>query len=79
MTCTKCNHNISGCPVEVVEVCPHCDAENVYTNYCADLLGYRVTCKECGASILLCDECFHADDNKNGYCDWHDGTCFRDK
>lgn len=63
---------------EAVEGCPHCMTENVYPNY--DVVGnnYTAVCKNCGEEIMLCDECFHADDNREHKCDWteKDG-CFR--
>ena len=33
-----------------------------------------------GESILLCDECLHADDNPGQRCDWDENTgrCFRE-
>lgn len=71
---------------ECVEVCPHCDCENVFKNYDAVANNYKATCWNCGAIIMLCDECLHADDNKSMRCDWHGryagnkivyGKCFR--
>lgn len=61
---------------EIVEVCPHCDAENVQM-WNVDTMGFVTTCSECGKKILLCDECMHRDDNVLCRCDWWDGKCFR--
>lgn len=72
---------------ECVEPCPYCGKENIYQNYDAAAHGYKAFCQECGAEIMLCDECLHADDNPGGRCDWHElygklgdevrGICFR--
>ena len=70
---------------EAVEICPHCDSENSYPNYDTDKLGYVVICKTCGKKMMLCDECLHAPDNTDQFCDWHGrqskeyeiGICFR--
>lgn len=70
---------------EAVEMCPYCEAENVYRNWDAEKQGYVATCHSCGKKIFLCDECKHADDNPSGRCDWHGeehdgkeyGCCFR--
>lgn len=66
---------------EAVEVCPHCDSENIYPMWNVEKTGYIVTCKHCGKEIFLCDECLHAADNKTGKCDWQKiercGKCFR--
>lgn len=66
---------------EVVEVCPHCGAENVYPMWDVNVNGYVAVCEDCGAEIMLCDECFHAEDNPNRFCDWCEtecgGKCFR--
>lgn len=62
---------------EAVEVCPYCDAENVYPNYNVDDSGFVVKCKSCGKEIFLCDECSHHEDNPSCKCDWCGGSCFR--
>ena len=71
---------------EAAEVCPHCEAENVYPDWDVDAKGFVATCHECGSEIFLCDECLHADDNPAGKCDWRQGrdeagreygVCFR--
>lgn len=66
---------------EAVEVCPHCDSENVYPMWDVKVNGYVAVCKHCGKQIMLCDECFHAEDNLNQNCDWCatkcGGKCFR--
>lgn len=61
---------------EIVEVCPHCGAENVQ-QWNVDTMGFVSTCDECGAKMLLCDECMHRDDNEAMRCDWCGGKCFR--
>lgn len=71
--------------LECVEVCPHCGNENVYENIDPVAVGYKMVCNSCGAEIMLCDECMHADDNPCGKCNWHEeirdgkkvGVCFR--
>lgn len=64
-----------------VECCPHCGHENEYLMWDATQDGYTVKCNYCGEEILLCDECFHADDNLSMRCDWKKnkcgGYCFR--
>ena len=66
---------------EAVEVCPHCDSENVYPMWNVSVNGYVAVCKYCGEEIFLCDECFHSEDNINKNCDWRKakcgGECFR--
>ena len=64
---------------EAVEACPHCGNEH-YEKDWSPKKGYRARCMHCGESILLCDECLHADDNPNQACDWDKktGKCFRD-
>ena len=71
---------------EAVEVCPFCEAENVFANWDVKKQGYVATCWQCGREIFLCDECLHADDNTGKRCDWHsvqtkdkliEGHCFR--
>lgn len=72
---------------EAVEVCPHCGMENVYPNWNVEKQGYEAVCQHCGKKIMLCDECRHADDNTEHWCDWceifsDDGSrsfCFRMK
>lgn len=64
---------------EAVEMCPHCMEEHLESNWFAEN-GYRAVCNHCGESILLCDECAHAEDNTGRLCDWDSKTekCFRD-
>lgn len=72
---------------ECIETCPHCDCENIFINYDAVANNYKATCWNCGATIMLCDECLHADNNNgdSSICDWHGtykngkcyGRCFR--
>lgn len=66
---------------EAVEVCPHCDTENVLENWDVPEKGYIAICKGCGRQIFLCDECLHADDNRGMRCDWRSSLssqqCFR--
>lgn len=62
---------------EIVEVCPHCEHENQFM-WDIEKNGYQARCEKCGADIMLCDECMHADDNPNHRCDWNEDTnCFR--
>lgn len=61
---------------EVTEVCPHCGAENTFV-WDVDVCGYEAFCPHCSNRMLLCDECYHADDNEGHKCDWHDDICFR--
>lgn len=56
-------------PLEVVEVCPHCENENVFTNW-QPREGFVKTCQHCGRPILLCSECPHTL-NGGAFCDWH--------
>lgn len=63
---------------EAVEVCPHCECENVYQNWDVSKQGYVVICQGCGKEIMLCDECLHADDNPGQKCNWSkEKGCFR--
>lgn len=63
---------------EAVECCPKCGGENIFPNWDVESQGYEAVCHECGAEMMLCDECLHADDNPAGRCDWSEcGGCFR--
>ena len=72
---------------EIVEPCPECGCEAIWhTDKSPEELGYKLYCPYCGNELMLCDECYHADDNPYHICDWHgklvDGeytevTCFR--
>ena len=70
----------------VIEVCPECDAENEIV-WDVETMGYEAYCPVCGAQMLLCDECIHAEDGLNensSSCDWHKdkggrSVCFRCK
>lgn len=54
---------------ECVEVCPHCEGENII-QWNAEKLGYVVRCVHCGKEILLCDECMHSENGCIPDCDW---------
>ena len=68
----------------VVEVCPHCDAENEMV-WDVSEKGYKSFCPSCGKTMMLCDECIHAEDRLNenaNHCDWREDEngnehCFR--
>lgn len=69
---------------EIVEPCPECSGEAIwFTEKTPEELGYKQRCPYCGNEMMLCDACYHADDNPNHICDWLDdgyyteGTCFR--
>lgn len=70
---------------DVVETCPHCEAENLWENLDPVACGYKTICPECGKTMMLCDECMHANDNPLQKCDWRGefgeehgwGKCFR--
>ncbi len=63
---------------EAVECCPECGCENIFPNWDVNTQGYEAVCHECGSKVMLCDECFHAEDNQKGKCDWSEyGGCFR--
>ena len=61
---------------EAVEVCPHCDSENVYPKWNIEASGF-------GKEIFLCDECQHTilQDGEVHNCDWckteYGGKCHR--
>lgn len=57
---------------EAVEVCPHCDSENVYPMWNTEVSGFVAVCKTCGKEIFLCDECQHTilKDGEVHNCDW---------
>ena len=67
----ECNANY----IETVEVCPHCDNENVFVGWDVNVKGYIAVCKHCGKEIMLCDECFNAKDNPFMKCDWCKTDC----
>ena len=62
---------------EAVEVCPHCDSENVYPMWDTEVSGFVAVCKHCGKEILLCDECQHTvcQDGEVHNCDWCKTEC----
>ena len=71
---------------EVVEVCPHCEAENTI-KWDTETMGYVAKCEDCGEKMMLCNECMYVYNSETdryeyiGYCDWCDeagGVCFRD-
>ena len=66
---------------EAIEMCPHCDNENIYPMWDVEKNGYIAKCNHCGEEIFLCDECMHAEDNKGMDCNWcetkNGGKCFR--
>ena len=66
---------------EAVEMCPHCETENVYPMLDVEEKGFVAVCKTCGKEIFLCDECMHSEDNLCMNCDWRKtecgGKCFR--
>ena len=66
---------------EAIETCPWCGKENTFVNWDVEEQGYMGTCHHCGEIIMLCDECLHANDNKNKKCNWRMdgvyGRCFR--
>jgi hypothetical protein len=55
---------------EEVEVCPYCDSENII-QWDVEKDGYVIKCSQCGKEMMLCDACYHSDDNKEQKCDWH--------
>ena len=62
---------------EETEVCVDCDCENVI-KWDVERNGYKVYCQHCGAEMMLCDACFHSDDNPERKCDWsEEGGCWR--
>lgn len=62
---------------EAVEVCPHCDSENVYPMWNTEVSGFVAVCKHCDKEILLCDECQHAieEDGEVHDCNWCKTEC----
>lgn len=72
---------------EIVEPCPECGCEAIWhTDKSPEELGYKLRCPYCGNELMLCDECYHADDNPYHVCDWYgklvggeytEVTCFR--
>ena len=43
---------------ECVEVCPHCDSENIL-QWNTEIQGFVAKCQHCGKKMMLCDECQH--------------------
>lgn len=68
---------------DVVEPCPECGNENVWGDLDPVACDYETVCQHCGEPVMLCDECYHSDDNPYHNCDWHPGIgckggiCFR--
>lgn len=62
---------------EAVEVCPHCDSENIYPMWNTEESGFVAVCKHCGKEIFLCDECQHTilQDGEVHDCDWCKTEC----
>jgi hypothetical protein len=63
---------------EEVEMCPHCMSENII-QWDVEKDGYEVKCQHCGEKIMLCDACYHSDDNHMMKCDWCEGIGCRRK
>ena len=61
----------------VTEVCPNCGVENEIHGWDTDRDGFTAYCPHCGCTMMLCDECMHAEDNPGKICDWHNDHCFR--
>lgn len=82
MTCLKCGSSFN-IETEAVEVCPHCETENIFANWNTETNGYVAICSDCGKEMMLCDLCLHADDNPDHKCDWREendmSVCFRGK
>jgi len=60
--------------MEVVDICPHCDAENVFEDWDTEKQGFVAKCKTCGRKMMLCDACGKCDENGDwhrDFCDWH--------
>lgn len=62
---------------EVTEVCPYCESENTII-WNPEIDGYAIYCPHCGEKMMLCDACFHAEDNKEQRCDWCETGCWRE-
>lgn len=71
------NEFVNGTYYEAVEVCPHCDSENVYPMWDTEVSGFVAVCKYCGKEIFLCDECRHTilEDGEVHDCDWCKTEC----
>ena len=54
-------------PAVVHEYCPNCEYDNTI-EWDVEKEGYVAYCPHCGAMVMLCDECMHADDNPNHDC-----------
>ncbi len=52
---------------DVVETCPHCDAENYYDNVDLKRCGFCLPCQGCGREIMICSMC---QNENNRDCDW---------
>ena len=68
---------------EVIEYCGECGEDNIWEDLDPVACNYETVCQHCGEPIMLCDECYHSDDNPYHDCDWHPGIeckggiCFR--
>ena len=81
ITCKEGNEMLR----EVVEICPHCDHENIL-QWDVEKDGYIIKCGECGREMFLCDECMHPDGEFCDRCNWQEfvdgdgnkiSACFR--
>jgi len=52
---------------EVAEWCGECDSENCFI-WNVERDGYETVCLHCGEKLMLCDECFHSEDNPLQKC-----------
>ena len=59
---------------EEVEYCAECETE-AYLKWDIRTQGFRTTCPNCGAKLMLCDACMHRWGDFKDDCDWCDTGC----
>lgn len=63
---------------EEVELCPYCSSENIL-QWDVEKNGYETKCQHCGKEMMLCDACYHSEDNENQFCDFSSKGCWRSR
>ena len=68
------------CKKNLLEIWEECKQDNTERGFRVEKDGYKVQCLHCGEEIMLCDACFHSEDNECKFCDWcEENGCWRNR